>query len=90
MSITVAFSDLLIRATGQPDPMELPVSTPLECLRSLALQMPVLNKWLFDETDKIKPLVWMLVNDERIYEDSFTKPLSDGDHLYIMMAVLGG
>ncbi len=90
MSITITMSDLLMNATGQREPVELPAGTPLECLQKLSKKLTVLNKWLYDEPEKIRPLVWLLVNDERIYEDAFTIPLSDGDHLYIMIAVLGG
>ena len=90
MSITVGMSDLLRRVAGWQEPVELPVCTPLECLKKITLQFPILNKWLYDEQDKIKSHVWLMVNDERIYKDEFAIPLHDGDHLLIMVAIMGG
>ncbi len=90
MSVTVSLSDLLKNATGQREPMQLSASTPLECLQKMATQFPILNKWLYDESGNVKAHVWLLVNDERIYEDEFDKELKDGDYLFIMVAILGG
>ena len=90
MSVTVTMSDLLRRATGQREPVPFLAATPLECIKELVAQFPVLDKWLYDEQGKIKPQVWLMVNGERIYEDEFTRSLSDGDELSIMLAILGG
>ena len=90
MSIIVSMSDLLKRATGHYEMVELSVGTPQECLQELVAQFPVLNKWLYEESGKLKPHVWLLVNDERIYEDEFDKLLNDADQLSLMVAVLGG
>ncbi len=90
MSVTIGMSDLLKNAIGQQKPIELPVGTPFDCLQNLIGRFPVLSKWLYDEPGKIRPHVWLLVNDERIYEDGFTEPLNDGDNLFIMVAILGG
>ncbi len=90
MSVTVILSDLLRRATGQQEPMQFEDGSPLECLEKLVMQVPTLHKWFYDEHEKIKPLVWLMVNGEKIYEDEFTRKLKDGDELSIMIAVLGG
>jgi len=90
MNVTLSLSDLLKNATGQREPVQLSAGTPLECLQEMADQFPILNKWLFDEPGNLKAHVWLLINDERIYEDEFANLLSDGDRLFIMIAVLGG
>ncbi len=90
MSITLTMSDLLRNATGAQEPIELPASFPFECLQQLTAIYPILKKWLYNESGTIRPHIWLLVNDERIYEDNFTKPLSDGDQIFIMVAILGG
>lgn len=90
VSVTVAMSDLLRRATGQDEPVTVSVGSSMECLQELANQLPILRKWLFDGEAKLKPQVWVSVNGERIFEDEFTRPLHDGDELSVMLAVLGG
>ncbi len=90
MSVIVILSDLLRKATGQQEPVKVSADSPLGCVQEMANQFPILNKWLYDEKDKLKPQVWLIVNGERIYEDEFAKPLTDGDELSIMLAILGG
>ena len=90
MNVTLSLSDLLKNATGQREPVQVSSGTPLECLQEMADQFPILNKWLYDESSNLKAHVWILVNNERIYEDEFAKALKDGDHLFIMVAILGG
>lgn len=90
MSVTITMSDLLRRATGQQEPMQVSAGSSIECLEWAATQFPVLQKWLYDEQGKLKPQVWLTLNGERIYEDEFAKSLKDGDELSIMLAILGG
>lgn len=90
MSVTVTMSDLLRRATGQSEPVQVSAGSPLECVQEVANRFPILKKWLYDEGPKLKPQVWLSLNGERIYEDEFTRMLKDGDELSIMLAVLGG
>jgi len=90
VTITVTMSDLLKRLTGQSEPITMNANTPLECAELLVAQFPVLEKWLFNENRKLKSLVWLLVNDERINEDDFIMALNDGDRLHLLVAVLGG
>ncbi|NQT71369.1 MAG: MoaD/ThiS family protein [Chloroflexi bacterium] len=90
MSVTVTMSDLLRRATGQSEPVQVSAASSLECVQEVANRFPILKKWLYDEETKLKPQVWLSLNGERIYEDEFTRMLKDGDELSIMLAVLGG
>ncbi len=90
MSVMASMSDILKNVTGQWEPVQLFASTPLECLQKMADRFPILNKWLYEEPGKLKPYIWLLVNDERIYEDEFAKLMKDDDQLFIMVAVLGG
>ena len=90
MSVTVSMSDLLKNATGQREPVQFGGGTSLQCVEQMISQFPILNKWLYDETGNLRAHVWLLVNDELIYEDEFYNPLNDGDKLSIMIAVLGG
>ena len=90
MTITVTMSDLLKRLTGQFEPIVMKANTPVECAEMLVSQFPALEKWLFDENRELKSLVWLLVNDERIYKEDFDRVLNDGDQLHLLVAVLGG
>ena len=90
MSITASMSDILKNVTGQREPVQLFASTPLECLQEMTAQFPMLNKWLYEEPGKLKSYIWLLVNNERIYEDEFDKIMKDDDQLFVMVAVLGG
>ena len=90
MNIGLSMSDLLKKATGQYEPINVSAETPLECVQALVTRFPDLNKWLYQEPGKLKSHVWLLVNDERIYANDYQKPLQDKDQLFIMIAVLGG
>ncbi|MFO8101871.1 MAG: hypothetical protein R6U37_06895 [Dehalococcoidia bacterium] len=90
MSVKANMSDILKNVTGQKEPVQIFANTPLECLQKMTDRFPVLNKWLYDEPGKLKSYIWILVNDERIYEDEFDKTMQDNDRLFIMVAVVGG
>lgn len=90
MTVTVKMSDLLRKMTGQQDPIKVSADTPAACLRQLVTVFPALEKWLYGENDILKSHVWLFLNDERIYQDKYTQNLTDGDEIFIMLAILGG
>ncbi|MFO8011618.1 MAG: MoaD/ThiS family protein [Dehalococcoidia bacterium] len=90
MGVTVTLSDLLKSATGQREPIDVPSGTPVDCLREVVNRVPALGKWIYNDEDELKPHVWLVVNDERIYEEEYDEHLKAGDRLHIIIAVLGG
>ncbi len=90
MGITVAISDLLKHATGQREAVDVPSGTPVDCLREVVNRVPALRQWIYNDEGELKPHVWLVVNDERIYEEDYDKHLKEGDRLHIIIAVLGG
>lgn len=90
MPITVRLSDLLQTVIETRGPLPIEGHTPNECLRNLTARYPRLEGWLYDESGNLKRQIWVLVNGERIYANEMGKPLSEGDELTLIVAVLGG
>lgn len=90
MPVIVRLSDLLQTVVGTRGPLPADGRTPNECLRNLAARYPRLEGWLYDESGNLKRQIWVLVNGERIYASEMERPLSEGDELTLIVAVLGG
>lgn len=90
MPITVRLSDLLQTIAGTHSPLPIDGRSPAECLRNLTARYPRLASWIYDEKGDLKPQIWLLVNGERIYAEEMQRPLSEGDELTVIVAVLGG
>lgn len=90
MPVTIRLSDLLQTVAGARGPLSVEGRTPAECLRNLTARYPQLDSWLYDEKGDLKPQIWLLVNGERIYAGEMQRPLSEGDEITVIVAVLGG
>jgi molybdopterin converting factor small subunit len=64
--------------------------TPLECLQQLVLRHPSLQKWLYDEEGDLRPMIFTFVNGEKLLTDDLSKPLRDGDEVFVVLSFAGG
>ncbi len=90
MKIILTMSDILARATSMQVPFHISAETPLECLRILAADNPVLSKWLFKDSGELADEIWVVVNGERIDTSELSMSMRDGDELCLLVAVMGG
>jgi len=65
-------------------------STVGECLKHLVERYPRLKPGLFNRQGKLPKGVSIFVNGESAYPGELTRPVHDGDKVYITNIVLGG
>ena len=90
MPVKVKFPSILRKYTDGQEFAEMPVSSPIECLRSLETRFPKIKRWLHDKDGSLRPQVWFFVNGRRIYGDELNSLMKDGDELSVLFAVGGG
>jgi len=60
------------------------------CLDHLVRQFSRMGKMLFDEKGSLHSYVGIYLNGEDAYPDELTKPVAEGDTLYILYVIGGG
>ena len=90
MSVKVRIPSILRKYANRQELLDVAGYSPIECLHDLVLRFPSMRRWLYDKQGELRPQVWFFVNGERIYADELTNPLSDGDELFIFLAIGGG
>jgi molybdopterin converting factor small subunit len=93
MTVKVKLSGLLRQFSElqrEPEVFEVTGSNPLECLRVMVERYPKMRKWVYDKEGKLLGLMQLFVNGEKLLMSEYSKPLKDGDELYIFFATGGG
>jgi molybdopterin converting factor small subunit len=93
MKVRVKLSGLLRQFSElqqEPEVFEVTGSDPLECLRVMVERYPAMRKWVYDKDGKLLGLMQFFVNGEKLLMSEYSKPLQDGDELYIFFATGGG
>jgi molybdopterin converting factor small subunit len=93
MKVNVKLSSLLRQFSElqkEPEVFEVTGSNPLECLRVMVERYPAMRKWVYDKDGKLLGLMQFFVNGEKLHISEYSKPLQDGDELYVFFATGGG
>jgi molybdopterin converting factor small subunit len=93
MKVKVKVSNLLRQFSelkGEPEEFEVNGGNALECLRLMVERYPKMSKWVYDKDGKLLGLMQFFVNGEKLLLSEYSKPLQDGDELYIFFATGGG
>jgi molybdopterin converting factor small subunit len=90
MSVTVKVPSLLMKYTNGQELLEVTGHSPVECLQNLVVRFPNIRRWVYNKQGELRPQVWFFVNGERINADDITRPLRDGDELFVLLALGGG
>jgi molybdopterin converting factor small subunit len=93
MKVKVKLSNLLRQFSelqGEPEVFEVTGSNALECLQVMVERYPAMRKWVYDKEGKVLGLMQFFVNSEKLLMSEHSKPLKDGDELYIFFATGGG
>lgn len=61
-----------------------------ECLRDLAKRFPEMEKVLLDKGGNLHRYFYLYLNEVSAYPDELSKPVKDGDKLYITLTIDGG
>ncbi len=93
MRVKVKLSNLLRQFSelkGEPEVFEVNGASALDCLRVMVERYPKMRKWVYDKDGKLLGLMQFFVNGEKLLMSEYSKPLKDGDELYIFFATGGG
>ncbi len=61
-----------------------------ECLNHLINQFPGMEKALFARKDKLHNIVEIYLNHTSAHPNELTKPVRDGDEIYLVIMLAGG
>ena len=90
MGVTIKVSPLFRRFTNGQEFVEVTGNSTMDCLQELESRFPKIKRWLYDKHGNLRPQVWFFVNGQKISAGDLTKPLNDGDELFLLLAVSGG
>jgi len=90
VSATIRLAPLLRKSAGGRETVEVNASTALESLADLERQFPDVRRWAYDNQGDLRPEVIFFINGERAFPEELTRPLRDGDEVYLMLAIAGG
>ena len=90
MSIKIGIPSYLQSFTQNLETVEVNGSTVGECLGFLITKFPDMGKKLFDKNGKLLDYVGIYINGEDAYPEELSKPVQDGDELFILYIIGGG
>lgn len=90
MSILANIHPYYIHLTNNHDIIEVKGTNVGECLESLTEQYPDFKQVLFDENGLFTDEVNIFINYGTIFPEELSKPVKDGDELYIIPTIMGG
>jgi molybdopterin converting factor small subunit len=61
-----------------------------QCFKDLLRQFPELEKELFSKKDALKSNLEVYLNGKSAYPNELTKPVKDGDQIYLTVMLAGG
>ena len=90
MSIKVHIHKTHRQFTNGLDIIEVEGNTVGDCLGNLVKRFPYIEREVFDKKGKLLNVVEIYINQESAYPDELAKPVSDGDEIYLTLALAGG
>ena len=90
MGVKVKLSGLLRQAADWQEIIEINQYTPLACLKDLEAQFPDIRKWIYDKHGNMWERMQLFINGVMIKTDDLSRPLKDGDELFLLLHIGGG
>jgi len=90
MSIEIHLDPALYYSINSQEVVAVNGNTVGGCLNHLVKQFPAIEKMLFAKNGELLGYVSIYVNGEDAYPDELTKPVKDGDELYMLYIIGGG
>jgi len=76
--------------TNDRDSIEIEGGTVKECLDRMVELFPQMRRWLFREDGQLANFIDIFVNLESTFPDELTRPVKDGDEIFIVMMLNAG
>ena len=90
MSVKIHFASSIQSYVDNKETVEVNGSTVGECLNQLVRQFPAVKKMLFAKKGKLLGHVGVYINGKDAYPKELTKPVKNGDELYVLFVYAGG
>jgi len=90
MSVKIYFASSLLSYVNNEKTVEVTGNTVSECLNQLVKQFPAVEKMLFARKGRLLGHVGIYINGKDAYPKELTKPVKDGDELYVLHVYAGG
>lgn len=90
MSVKVNVRYFLPHLTNDQDVVEVKGGTVRECLEEMTRRFPAMRRWVFKPEGTLCNFVDLFVNLERCEPEELSRPLKDGDELFLVMMISGG
>lgn len=90
MSVEIVIPPFLQHLTGDVKAVQVIGSTVGECLEELIKQYPALKPRLFTRKGELRQGINIFLNKEAVNARELSRPVRDGDKLYITSIIMGG
>ncbi len=90
MSVKITIPSYLQPFADNRAVVEADQSTVAQCLDDLVKQFPDIEKMLFTRNGDLHPYVGIYINGQDAYPEELTRPVKDGDELFILYIIGGG
>ena len=90
MSIKINIHKTHRQFTNGLDILEVDGSTVGACLDNLIGQFPGMKKVLFDKKGELLNVIEIYINQKSAYPNELTRPVKNGDNIYITLMIAGG
>lgn len=90
MGIKIRILKNLTHMTDNRDRFEVEGETVGDCLEAFVRQFPDLEKEIFKGENRLANIVEVFLNGESTYPDELSRPVKNGDEIYIAHVVGGG
>ena len=90
MSVKIQFASSLQPYVDNMNTVEVDGKTVGECLIQVVKRYPAIEKMLFARKGRLLGHVGIYINGKDAYPKEMTKPVKDGDELYILHVYAGG
>ncbi len=90
MGVRVVTSQALTEYSTGRELGEVEGSTVQECLDELTRKLPELKRMLFNDSGSLHEYVDIFINRETAFPDPLSRPVKNGDELFIICLIGGG
>ncbi len=90
MGVKINVQYFLPHLTDDRDEVEVNGSTVGQCLEQIVARYPRLKRWVFKDDGSLADFIDVHVNMESLIPDEISRPVKDGDIIYLVMMLTGG
>ncbi len=90
MGVKINVQYFLPHLTNDQDEVEVNGTTVGQCLEQLIACYPKLKKWVFKDDGKLTDFIIVQSDSEISSPDGLTKPVKDGETIFLIMMLTGG